>query len=353
MIHQGRGDILKHDAEALVNTVNCMGVMGRGIALEFRRAFDDNYLAYRKAAKAGEVRPGRMFVFRRESFNKPRWIINFPTKRHWKGASKIDDIKSGLIDLVNVIRENDIKSVAVPPLGCGLGGLDWLVVRPLIVEALSSLTDVDCFIFEPGYVRTSTLTTDPTTRPELTSGRAALLALIKTYLDGLMDFEISLLEIHKLMYFLQTAGEPLKLRFKKGHYGPYAENLRHVLKLLDKHYVKGFEDGEDAPTKTIELIGDAGIEGRDFLQNQPETLERFERVAQLIEGFETPFGMELLSTVHWVVVHENAGSIDEAVEKIHGWNVRKEMFNPPQIEAAWNRLLNSGWIELNQNIPIS
>ena len=350
MIYFARGDILKHDAEALVNTVNCMGVMGRGIALEFRRAFDDNYLSYRKAAQAGDVRPGRMFVFRRDSFNQPRWIINFPTKRHWKGKSKIEDVKNGLIDLVHVIQEHAIKSVAIPPLGCGLGGLDWRVVRPLIVEALSSLTDVDCFIYEPGYVRTAVATTDPKTRPDLTSGRAALLALINTYLEAQMDFEITLLEIHKLMYFLQTAGEPLKLRFQKAFYGPYAENLPHVLKFLDNHYIKGYGDSPDAPTKTIELIGDAGIDGLDFLQNQPETLDRFRRVGRLIEGFETPFGMELLSTVHWVVDQEHAKTIEEVTAKVHAWNTRKEMFNRHQIETAWNRLFTAGWINTNHVI---
>lgn len=149
MIHLTYGDILKHEADALVNTVNCMGVMGRGIALQFRHAFEDNYEAYRKAAKAKEVRPGQMFVFERSTIELPRWIINFPTKRHWKGESRIEDIRDGLVDLVRVIREQDIRSIAIPPLGCGLGGLDWAMVRPLIERALTAVPEVDAYLFEP------------------------------------------------------------------------------------------------------------------------------------------------------------------------------------------------------------
>ena len=150
MIHLASGDILKHEADALVNTVNCVGVMGRGIALQFRRAFEDNYEAYRKAAKRGEIRPGQMFVFERPSLDQPRWIINFPTKRHWKGKSRLEDIEAGLVDLVRVIQDKDIRSIAIPPLGCGLGGLDWAVVRPLIEEVLSGDPEVEVYLFEPG-----------------------------------------------------------------------------------------------------------------------------------------------------------------------------------------------------------
>src|SRR5438270_1898736 len=202
MIHLAHGDILKHDADALVNTVNCMGVMGRGIALQFRHAFEDNYDVYRKAAKAKGIRPGQMFVFERSAIEQPRWIINFPTKRHWKGKSRIEDIQSGLVDLVRVIREKGIRSIAIPPLGCGLGGLDWAEVRPLIESAIASVPDVEAYLFEPGKAPAATEMVNRTRRPRLTTARAAVLALMQNYLAGLMDVEVSLLEIHKLMYFL-------------------------------------------------------------------------------------------------------------------------------------------------------
>ena len=345
MIHLAHGDILKHEADALVNTVNCMGVMGRGIALQFRRAFEDNYEAYRKAAKANEIRPGQMFVFERSALEQPRWIINFPTKRHWKGKSRIEDIEAGLVDLVRVIREKGIRSIAIPPLGCGLGGLDWAVVRPLIEEALSAVPEVDAYLFEPGKAPAATEMVNRTRRPKLTTAKAAVLGLMQNYLAGLMDVGVSLLEIHKLMYFLQVAGEPLKLDYKAAPYGPYAENLRHVLSNLESHYIHGYGEGGDDPRKPIELAEGAGAEGQAILQDYPETRERFGQVSRLIEGFESPFGMELLATVHWVADRQGARTVDQAVEKVHGWNTRKTMFTPHQIQAAWDRLRRLGWLD--------
>jgi len=345
MIHLAHGDILKHEADALVNTVNGLGAMGRGNALQFRRAFEDNYEAYRKAAKAGEVVPGRMFVFDRATLEQPRWIINFPTKRHWKAGSRIEDVEAGLVDLVRVIRGQGIRSIAIPPLGCGLGGLDWAEVRPLIENALDAVPEVDAYLFEPGNAPPAREMVNRTKRPKLTSGRAAVLGLMRNYLAGVMDVGVSLLEIHKMMYFLQVAGEPLKLDYKQAGYGPYAENLRHVLKTMESHYIHGYGEGGDDPRKPIELAEGAAEEGRAFLFDHPETLERFEKVSRLIEGFESPYGMELLATVHWVADRQGARTVEQAVQKVHGWNARKTMFTPYQIQAAWDRLHRSGWID--------
>ena len=344
MIHRTHGNILNQEAEALVNTVNCAGVMGRGIALQFRRAFQDNYEAYRRAARQQEIQPGSMFVFERGSLNAPRWIINFPTKRHWKGKSRLEDIEAGLIDLVRVLREKQIRSVAIPSLGCGLGGLDWKVVRPLIENALAMVPEVEVYLFEPGLTPAAKDMPDRTPRPVLTRAKAALLALIRSYLAGLMDFEITLLEIHKLMYFLQTSGEPLRIRFKAGPYGPYAENLRHVLIDLEGHYIHGFGDGEDDPQKRIELLEGAAQEGDSVLHSHAVTLGRFDRVRRLIEGFESPYGMELLATVHWVADRQAARTLDQVVENVHGWNERKKMFTKHQIEAAFTSLDRLNWL---------
>jgi len=132
MIHKAAGDLLSADAEALVNTVNTVGVMGKGIALQFKQAFPDNYSAYEAACKRGQLEVGKMFVFCRDTFDDRRIIINFPTKKHWRGKSKIKDIQSGLRALIEVVKSKGIRSIAVPPLGCGNGGLDWNEVRPLI-----------------------------------------------------------------------------------------------------------------------------------------------------------------------------------------------------------------------------
>lgn len=344
MIQLVRGDILRQEADALVNTVNCVGVMGRGIALQFRRAFEDNYAAYRKAAKIHGIRPGQMFVFERTGHEQPRWIVNFPTKRHWKANSRIEDIESGLEDLIRVIRERGIRSIAIPPLGCGLGGLDWAVVRPLVESALASIPEVEVYLFEPDKAPAAREMVNRTRRPRMTPARAAVLGLMENYLAGVMDVGVSLLELHKLTYFLQAAGEPLRLNFKAAQYGPYAENLRHVLSDMESHYIHGFGEGRDDPRQPIELAEGAAAEGRALLEDHPTTLGRFAQVSRLIEGFESPYGLELLASVHWVADRQGAQTLAQAVERVHGWSQRKTMFTPHQIKAAWDRLHALKWL---------
>jgi O-acetyl-ADP-ribose deacetylase (regulator of RNase III) len=149
MIDFTSGDLLKCEADALVNAVNCVGVMGRGIALQFKHAFPENFRAYEAACKRHAVKPGCMFVFETGQLTPPRFIINFPTKRHWREMSRLEDIEAGLVDLARVIRGNGIRSVAVPPLGCGLGGLDWREVRTRIERALGQLDGVRVLVYEP------------------------------------------------------------------------------------------------------------------------------------------------------------------------------------------------------------
>lgn len=296
MIEYTQGDILRSDAEALVNTVNCVGVMGRGIALQVKNAYPANFKAYAAACKRGEVQPGRMFVHETDQL-APRWIINFPTKRHWRGKSRIEDIEAGLAALVQELRARDIRSVAIPPLGSGLGGLDWREVRPIIEDALADLPDVRATVHEPGGGPVD-VPSRSKVAPKMTPGRAALVGLMRRYLAGLMDPSVSLLEVHKLMYFLQAAGEPLKLRYVKAPYGPYAENLRHVLLAIDGHLIAGYTGEGDAPTEQLALLPGAVDEAEAFLAAHPATSDRFDRVARLVEGFETPFGLELLATAH-------------------------------------------------------
>jgi O-acetyl-ADP-ribose deacetylase (regulator of RNase III) len=337
-----KGDLLKSNAEALVNTVNCVGVMGRGIALQFKKKFPENFATYKKACDTKELTPGNVLVVDMGKMFNPRYIINFPTKDHWRAKSRIEDIAAGLESLVAVVRDRKIKSIAIPPLGCGLGGLDWTDVRPLILRAFEKLTDVQVSVFEPGKAPAVQSMAASTEAPKMTAGRAALLGLMKHYLSAVMDPFVTLLELHKLMYFMQEFGEPLKLNFKAASYGPYAENLRHVLKKMEGHFIIGFGDGEDAPSKPIEPKADAIQEAERLLEEYPETQRRFRAVSDLISGFETPYGMELLSTVRWVIANDGVTSPEEAVAKVHAWNDRKKMFPPAHIELAWNVLAQHG-----------
>jgi O-acetyl-ADP-ribose deacetylase (regulator of RNase III) len=341
MIEFTTGDILGANAEALVNTVNCVGIMGRGIALQFKNAFPANFKAYQAACAREDVRPGKMFVFETGTLGNPKFIINFPTKRHWKGKSRMEDIESGLKALAGEIRERGIRSIAIPPLGSGLGGLNWSDVRPRIDAALRGINDLDVIIFEPN--------SDPVTMksrdvPSMTAGRAALVVLMHRYLGGLMDPFVTLLEVHKLMYFMQEAGEPLRLAYAKAPYGPYAENLRHVLHAVEGHLVSGYSDGGDAPDKPLELVPGAIEDAEAFLNDRRDTVSRFDRVGKLVEGFETPFGLELLATVHWVATRENATSAEDATPKVYAWNDRKRRFSRRQIGIAFETLRMNGWL---------
>lgn len=345
MIEEGIGDVLRIDAEAIVNTVNCVGIMGRGIALQFKNAYPANFDAYAEACGLGQVEPGRMFVFRTGYLTNPRYIINFPTKRHWKGKSRLSDIEAGLADLRRVIIDEGIRSIAIPPLGAGLGGLDWAEVKPRIIAALSDLHDVRVIIFNPGGAPDPRIMARTQDVPNMSAGRAALVVLMHRYLGGLLDPFVTLIEVHKLMYFMQAAGQPLQLRFAKAQFGPYAENLRHVLRQVEGHLVTGYADGGDQPNKRLELVPGAVADAEAFLASDIEAKHRFDEVAQLVNGFETPFGLELLATVHWVITQEHASSVTEALELTHRWNDRKRSFSKEQIELAFSTLDRLGWTE--------
>lgn len=229
MIKYKQGDILSEDVEAIVNTVNCVGVMGRGLALQYKNKFPENYKIYAKACKAEEVMPGKMFVTQTGQLTNPKYIINFPTKRHWKGKSKIEDIEDGLVDLINVIKKYDIKSIAIPPLGSGLGGLDWSIVKSKIENTFSNIKDVNIIVYQP-------------------------------------------------------------------------------------------------------------------LEDKDRTNTNFKKVSDLVSGFETPFGLGLLSTVHWVMKHNNTTDTEQIVFSVYDWNKGKQQFSKKQIQIARDILIKEEWI---------
>lgn len=345
MIKFQKGNLLEADAEALVNTVNTVGFMGKGIALQFKKAFPDNFVAYQKACRRKEVQPGKMFVFETGSMVNPKYIINFPTKRHWRGPSRLEYIDSGLLSLLEEIRKRKIHSVAIPPLGSGLGGLNWNDVRPRIEDAFSTASDVQVLLFEPlGAPDPKTMPVG-TRRPPLTLARALLIKLMKQYTE--LSYRLTLLEIQKVAYFLQEGGEPLRLKYAAGPYGPYAPNLNKVLETLEGHFIRGYGDTQK-PDVEVELLPGAIHEADRFLEEFPDSRSRLEQVGKLIEGFETPYGMELLSSVHWVATHSDppARSSGEAVHAVHQWSARKrQMFRPEHIKVAWQRLVDVGSVK--------
>ncbi|MGH7442944.1 MAG: type II toxin-antitoxin system antitoxin DNA ADP-ribosyl glycohydrolase DarG [bacterium] len=344
MIQYAHGDILGAQADALVNTVNCVGIMGRGIAFQFKSVYPANFKAYAAACKRGLVQPGRMMVFETGQLTGPGYIINFPTKRHWRGKSRIEDIETGLTALAGEVRARGIRSIAIPALGSGLGGLDWAEVRPMIEKAFVGQPELKVLIYEPDSGLDDSRANRSRAAPKMTAGRAALVSLMNRYLAALMDPTITLLEVHKLMYFLQAAGEPLRLSYVKAPYGPYAENLRHVLHEIEGHLISGYGGDGDAPEQQLTLVPGAVKDAEAFLQGREQTHARFERVARLTEGFETPFGLELLATVHWVATQEHASEDKDMVRATYDWSARKRCFSPAQIALAAGRLRSQDWL---------
>jgi O-acetyl-ADP-ribose deacetylase (regulator of RNase III) len=345
MIEIKNGDLFKTSADALVNTVNTQGIMGKGIALQFKKAFPDMFYAYEAACKAGRVQIGKMHVYETGKLTPPRIIINFPTKNDWKKPSKRHFIEEGLIDLLQVIRQYDIKSLALPPLGCGLGGLKWPEVREVIERAFSGYPEIQVFLFEPGDTPTAAQMTNNTAKPNLTHSLASIIMVLHQY--GIAGYESSWIEVQKLLYFLQEAGQKLRLQYEKGPYGPYADSIRHILNKMEEHYTVGYGDGKLTLLTQLNLLPGAVDEARDYFSSQPDKTTALERVARLIESFESPYGLELLATVHWVVKHENVDSkvTEDIVEAVQSWNKRKsEVMKPAHIKIALQRLQEQDWV---------
>jgi O-acetyl-ADP-ribose deacetylase (regulator of RNase III) len=351
MIKYVQGNLLQAPTEALVNTVNEVGIMGKGIALMFSDAFPENTKAYTEACRAKKVHVGHMFVTENKGLVQPRWIINFPTKKHWRGDSQIEWIHDGLQDLVRAIRQRQIHSVALPPLGCGNGGLDWPVVRQEIEAALGELEDVEILVYTP--TRTYQNVSKKEGLEKLTPARALIAELCRRY--AVLGLECTNLEIQKLAWFLQSSilamrlKDPLDLRFTPNKYGPYAERLRHLLDGLDGSYLHSAKRLSDAgPFDLIWFNDSRRTKVEEYLHSEKARtyLPALEATAKLIDGYESPLGMELLATVDWLI-HEGGyaidlGSIREGIARWPGGKKsiqrKQHLFDDRLLQLALNRL---------------
>ncbi len=309
---------MEAQVDALVNTVNTVGVMGKGIALMFKEAFPINFRAYEDACKRKEVRIGQMFVTENLALHGPRWLINFPSKKHWRQPSKLEWIVEGLEDLRRVIEERKIASVAMPPVGCGNGGLDWRDVRPEVERALGALESVDVVVFEPTPKYQNVA--KPTGVSKLTPARALVAEMVRRY--WVLGIECTYLEIQKLCWFLertiQTMGvaDPLELRFGADKYGPYSDPLRHLLNGLDGSYLHCDKRLSDAGLSDTIWFDEERRAYLDLYLRQGEhrpLLAVLDRTAELIDGFESPLGMELLATVDWLIEREHCEATVSAI----------------------------------------
>jgi O-acetyl-ADP-ribose deacetylase (regulator of RNase III) len=307
MITFTQGNLLEARVEVLVNTVNTVGVMGKGIALMFKERFTENFRLYAVACKAKQIKIGKMFITPVHELDGPRWIVNFPTKQHWRTPSKMEWIVEGLQDLRLFLLESQVKSIAIPPLGAGNGGLEWVNVRRQIEAILGDL-DIEILVFEPTQQYQNVAKRSGVEK--LTPARALIAELVRRY--WVLGMECSLLEIQKLAWFLEREIEkrglkPLDLRFVAHKYGPYADRLRHLLEGLDGSYLHCEKRISDADPLDVIWFDDGR---KDFVQtylknDAKDYLQALEATTTLIDGFESPFGMELLATVDWLLSREN------------------------------------------------
>jgi O-acetyl-ADP-ribose deacetylase (regulator of RNase III) len=351
MIRYTQGNLLDAHAEALVNTVNEVGVMGKGIALMFREAYPENARVYEDAAKRGEVTVGRVLVTANPLFVGPRWIIHFPTKKHWRNPSRMEWIHEGLRDLVRAVQEKQIKSIALPPLGCGAGGLEWSQVKREIDGALGDLANVDVLVYEPSATYQNAPKRDGV--EELTPARALVAELVRRY--SVLGLECTNLEVQKLAWFLQRTirslglVDPLQLSFAAKIYGPYADPLRHLLNGLDGSYLHCEKRLADAGPFDLIWFEQSKREAiATYLEHEPASalVPALERTASIIDGFESPLGMELLATVDWLLVEAKCEPTLEGIRYgLAAWPGGKRaaerkmrLFDQRMLELALKRL---------------
>jgi len=318
MITFTQGNMLDADVDALVNAVNAVGVMGKGIALMFKERFPENFKAYEAACKSKEIEAGSLFVT--EQLMAPRWIINFATKQHWRNPSKLEWIKSGLSDLRSFIVEHNIKSIALPPLGSGNGGLDWADVRPLIEDALGGLTEVKIIVYEPTQQYQNVAKRQGVEK--LTAARALVADIVRRY--WIVGMECTVLEVQKLAYFIERAilarglANPLKLEFQADKYGPFSHKLNHLLNALDGSYLHcGKRLADAGPFDLIWFEESMKDRVTTYLNTEAKPYRPIlDETARFIDGFESALGMELLATVHWLIDHEGVPATRQAIKEV-------------------------------------
>lgn len=335
MIHYKTGNLFDSKAEALVNTVNTVGVMGKGIALQFKNIFPNNYKLYSNACKNKELKVGQLLVTEEESLlTGKKFIINFPTKTNWRLPSEYKYIEDGLAELVKVIRERNIRSIAIPPLGSGNGGLDWNKVKQIMEKHLS---DIDCeiFIYEPNAAIQEVLKKE---RVKLTPARAMLLSVLYELVRN-GEF-VSEFASEKIAYFLQRFGakEAFKLEFRPNFYGPYSGKVKHVLYYLNGSYIMGYSSKDKKPFEELGIVSNGEAKVIEFL-DKPENSEYkaiVEKTKSFLTGFYSPFGLELLSSIDFIITEKNIETQEAITKELENWSNRKKTLftNPNFIQVA-------------------
>lgn len=337
-----KGNLLDAKTQALVNTVNTVGVMGKGIALQFKETFPENYKIYVDAYKKDLLKPGKLLVTKEHLIDGDKIIINFPTKTEWYLKSKYEYVEKGLKELVKVISEENIKSIAIPPLGCGNGGLDWDKVKILMEKYLSNLNNVDIQIYEPNVEIKELLKMQESNKDvKLTPARAMLLYSM-FYYESLGE-NSSLFVANKLSYFLKRLGEKSfgRINFSASYYGPYSVQIEHLLHHVNGIYIKGLEQMNIKPFEIIELKYNKAQEISEFIRNKltKEQNRILKDLIKLIDGFQSALALEILATVDFIRKDNENIRKEGIMEIINKWSNRKrELFKEKFIDIAIEHL---------------
>lgn len=337
MIKYVTGNILDSEAEALINTVNTDGIMGKGIALQFKKAFPTNFKLYQQACKDKIVDIGKLFITQDSNFTSgTKHIINFPTKQSWRKPSEYSFIESGLDDLLRVLKVNNIKSIAIPPLGAGNGGLEWERVKNIIERKLSS-SNIDILVYEPNAIIKEHLKNE---RITLTDGRALLLYILY---DLVKNGEyVSEFSSEKICYFLQRLGarKYFKLNFAPNFYGPYSGKVKYLLNILNGSYIMGYSDMNKKPFEPLTLVADGYDDVKKHIENDEILFGIANKTTKFLNGFYSDFALELLSSLDFLSLEFNSTNIDELTQKLESWSDRKRSLfsNPKYIHISINHL---------------
>lgn len=325
------GDLLKSEAYALVNTVNCEGYMGKGIAYQFKLQYPEMNAEYVKKCKANEITPGKLFCYQIEN----KIIINFPTKKKWREKSKIEYIISGLDALVNVIQEYNISSIAIPPLGSGNGGLAWYEVKRIIVQKLTAISEkIDIFVYEPSRNYEVVAAVEP---------QLSLSALILMNIKfNLCEERFNRIGLQKTAYFMNILSNTEYFHFKKAKYGPFDYSIEVINKNITVfqkyHRVQTTEDAYKILVQKI--ISETVQEKLDFYM--PFIIQ----AASFTNQFKTTEEVEGAGTALFIIQQNSLIGINEIINHFKKWSEDKAArFSSEMIIDAVIALEKFGFIE--------
>jgi O-acetyl-ADP-ribose deacetylase (regulator of RNase III)/uncharacterized protein YwgA len=361
------GDLFESPAQTLVNTVNCVGVMGKGVALEFKKRFPDMFEDYARRCARGEVKLGQPYLYRTLL---PPYVLNFPTKDDWRAPARLEDIVAGLEYLEAHFRDWGITSLAVPPLGCGQGGLDWSVIGPTLYNHLQRL-GVPVHLYapygtpheelEPRHLQRTlesrSVSNDPASlpMPRMEPAWVALVAALHRVESDPHHWPIGKVSFQKLAYFATATGLPTGLSFTKGRFGPYAPGLTGVMnRLANNGLITHQRLGRMSAVRVGSTFGDAERTHRDALEQWSSEIER---VADLFARFPKTRDAEVAASIHFVASSLEAEdgrppSEDEVLVRVLDWKRDKRpALHEDEIVQTMRILAMLGWLKLAPGDP--